>query len=476
MIDLFDPPAQPWRPKAYMKRAVRWLIERSAAALWLDPGLGKTSITLAAIKVLKKTGCLVGPALVVAPLRVCQQTWPDEIKKWKDFSDLTFTVLHGPKKEDLLHRRPRPDVYLINYEGLEWLACGRATEPDIDRWKRTAIELVVFDELSRMKSHSSRRFKVMKKIIHLAKWRWGLTGSPASNGLMDLFAQIFMLDLGKAFGPFITKFRSTYFVPGMDGFTWQLIDGAEEKIYKKVAPIALSMSAEDYLDLPPRFDAEIIVELPEIARKAYKELERELITELQSGAVTAANAAVASSKCRQVASGGVYSENKNGKQLTHHLHDAKTDALESLITELNGQQLMIAYEWHHDLERIERRFKGNVAVIRSGMKDTEVADIIRRWNAGKIVNLAGHPRSIGHGLNLQGSGCGHVCWYSTTWDLELYDQFIRRVLRQGTTAARIMVYHLIARGTLDRVVLEAVRGKNRSQRALFDAVKKLKRS
>ena len=482
MIDLFKPRPIAWQPKAYQKRAIKWLIERPSALLWLDPGLGKTSISLAAIKLLKSRRLLTGPVLIVGQPKVINEVWPVEAEKWKDFHDLTIRVLHGPDKEVEL-RRPA-DIYCVSYEGLAWLlgAAERTTPTgkkvwavNKERWAKLGFQLVVFDEITKLKNHDSKRFKLIKDVLPSFKWRWGLTGTPASNGLLGLFSQVYSVDVGKTFGPYVTKFRREYFLPDDSGFDFKLQDDGAERIYAAVSPLALSMSASEYLDLPPISYVDIRVTLPPRVRKIYDNMERVFIAELESGMITAPNSAVASARCRQLASGGAYSDAVNEKtgeleRVTHHVHDIKTDALEDLIDELNGQQLLIAYQWKHDLARIKARLGDKLHVIGGGTT-AETRRTIELWNSGSVTNLAGHPGAIGHGLNLQGSGCGHVCWYSPTWDLEHYEQLNRRVWRQGTTANRVIVYHIVAHDTLDDAVLSAIQGKHGSQQALFDAVR-----
>ena len=470
-----------WNPHVYQKRAVRWLIERDAALLWLDPGLGKTAITLAAIKILKKKKLLNGPALVVAPARVCDEVWRQEAEKWDDFDDLTVAVIHGPEKEMLL--RNSADVYVVSYEGLDWLlgttermsrGGKKIYSVNWDRWRSLGFDVLVMDEVSKVKNTRSKRFKLLKDVLRTFRWRWGLTGSPASNGLIDLFGQVYAVDLGRTFGPYITHFRNQYFVPAFDGFNWILKEDGERKIHAAVAPVALRMSSEEYLTLPPLVNVDTMVTLNPRAYKIYRELERDLIAEIEDGTVTAVNAAAASSKCRQVASGAVY----DAAGEVRNVHDAKIMALTDLLEELNGRPLLVAYQWHHDVDKIRTalaRGLGDRFAVLPAPSPRETSNTIRRWNAGQITLLVGHPASIGHGLNLQGGGCEHVCWYSLTWDLEHYQQLISRIWRQGTTADRVLVHHLIARNTLDEVVLQTIRGKDVSQRALFDAVRKIGR-
>lgn len=454
---------------------------------WLN-GLGKTSAALGAIKYLKTRG-IINKVLIIAPLRVCYRVWPAERDKWVDFHGLRVEVLHGRHKDVALERDA--DVYVINPEGLDWLlqtdkrggtSKRKAVAVDARRFARLGFDTLIIDELSKFKASNTYRFKAMKQVLPTFRRRWGLTGSPAPNGLLDLFGQCYMLDEGNALGRYITHYRAQFFYnPPGSPYEWRLMPGAEERIYERLAPLALRMAAEDYLELPELTQNIIHVDLPDDVMAAYGALEAALFTELNGNVVTAANTAVASGKCRQLASGGLYLDPadelapvfKRTKDWAH-AHNAKTDALEELVAELQGEPLLVAYDFKHDLERLRARFGRDVPVLGKGSAKQD-AVIEAAWNAGKLPLLLGHPQSIGHGLNLQGA-CKHVCWHTLTWDYELYDQFIRRVYRQGNKAGRVIVHHIIARDTIDEAVLAALRGKAKGQRALFDALKALQKS
>lgn len=478
-----------WNPHAYMRKAVKFLLEHACAALFLDPGLGKTSITLAAILLLIKRK-LISKVLIVAPLRVAGSTWPREIRKWTDFRGIRYVILHGPKKDQLLQEDA--DVYIINFEGLEWLldvtkrknSKGKTVvEVDVKRFKKLGFDTLVVDELSKLKNTQTVRFKALKLVLHTFGRRWGLTGSPAANGLLDLFGQTYVLDMGNALGQYITHYRMEYFVPNRDGYNWDLVEGSEERIYKALSPLVLRMSAEDYLDLPREIPNNIFVDLPPEARKVYDELEKDLIAALEAGEVVAANSAVASGKCRQVASGGVYLtpdvteliKKGRGQREWALLHHEKTDALVDLIEELQGAPILVAYDFAHDLERIREKLDADVPYIGGGVSLKRSRELEHQWNAGKLPYLFAHPASIAHGLNLQEAG-HHVGWYTLTWNYEEYDQFIKRVLRQGNTSDRVFVHHFLARDTIDEyAVLPALQRKRRGQNALFDGLKELQR-
>lgn len=491
--ELFKPSSKPWTPHAYQKKAVKFLLEHAASALFLDPGLGKTSITLAAIKLLKQKKVL-DKVLLIAPLRVCYSVWPKEVEKWKDFEHLKVVVLHGPNKEALL--KEDADVYVINPEGLDWLLqvkktkvvspkTGKVTtkvDVDLRRWKALGFDTLVIDELSKFKHTSTNRFKSLKLVLNTFRRRWGLTGSPASNGLMDLFGQCYILDQGRTLGPYITHYRMKYFNPSHDGFSWVLREGADEEIYARLAPLALRMAADDYLDMPTLIENNIRVDLPGDVLQVYSQLEDDLIAKLGDGVVVASNAAAASMKCRQVVNGGIYLDPDieklvkapKSKREWLNLHTEKVDALADLIEELQGSPLLVAYDFEHDLDRLRERLGKDVPYIGGGVTAKRSAELEKAWNAGELPVLLGHPQAMAHGLNLQEVG-HHVCWHSLTWDFELYDQFIRRVLRQGNKSKKVFVHHIIAKGTIDEVVLSALKSKRKGQNALFDALKKLRK-
>lgn len=486
--ELFKPSAKPWTPHAYQKKAVKFLLEHAAGALFLDPGLGKTSITLATIKMLKQKKVL-DKVLLIAPLRVCYSVWPKEVDKWSDFNGIKVVVLHGPNKDELL--KVEADVYVINPEGLEWLLQVKKTKTptgktkvdvDLRRWKVLGFDTLVVDELSKFKHTNTNRFKAIKLVLNTFRRRWGLTGSPASNGLLDLFGQCFILDQGRTLGPYISHYRMKYFVPSHDGFSWNIREGAEQEIYERLNPLALRMAADDYLDMPTLIENNIRVDLPEPVRVVYDQLEDDLIAKLNDKVVVASNAAAASMKCRQVANGGIYIDPEvesliklpKSKREWVNLHTEKVDALADLIEELQGSPILVAYDFEHDLDRLRERLGQDVPYIGGGVSAKRSAELEKAWNAGHLPVLLGHPQAMAHGLNLQEVG-HHVCWHSLTWDFELYDQFIRRVLRQGNKSKKVFVHHIMARGTVDEVVLAAVKSKRKGQNALFDALKKLRK-
>lgn len=452
-----------WAPKEYQKTAIQFLIERGGAGLFLDPGLGKTSIVLAAFKVLKAKG-IAKKMLVVAPRRPMYEVWPKEIQKWADFNDITYVVLHGSDKDDAIALDA--DVYVINPEGLQWLFAHPLFPKLIQ-----LLDILVVDELSKFKHTNTQRFKQIKPILPRFQRRWGLTGTPAANGLMDLFGECYMLDMGAALGRFITHFRATYFMQvGFGGYEYKPGPGSYDKIMEKIKPLAIYMQAEDYLDLPELVHLSVLVKLPPAARKVYKDMEDDFFAQLENDEITAVSASAVGIKCRQIANGAVYNVNHE----VSVVHDEKLDAFSALLEELNGAPALVLYEFNHDRDRILEKFPGT-PFIGGGQSDKKVAAYIMEFNAGKLPVLLAHPASAGHGLNLQ-QVANHVIWFGLPWDLELYDQALRRVYRQGNPNTHVFIHHIIAEKTLDEKVLKVLKQKDRVQRGLLAALKEERRA
>lgn len=452
----FSVSKQSWKPKPYQERAIRLLLSQAAGGLFLDPGLGKTSIVLAAFSILKKRG-FAGKMLIIAPLRPMYKVWPDEIQKWEEFSDLTYSILHGKEKERAL--AADVDIHIINPEGLPWLVR-----------KLPQYTVLCIDESSKFKDSSTKRFKLLKPLLQNFARRWILTGTPAPNGLEDLFGQLYILDLGRSLGRYITHFRNTYFTQNaFNAFQWVPRPSAWEEVVNLISPLVLQLSAEDHLQMPKLQSLVVSVYLPPDAQKIYKEVETEFLSLLEAGMIVAGNAAAAGTKCRQIANGAVYLPQQQGAKREYaEIHDEKLDALEGILAELNGAPAIIFYEYQHDLERIRARL-GDVPVLGSGLTGVALTSLVDRFNAGVIPVLLGHPASMGHGLNLQ-AVCRHVIWFGITWDLELYDQAIARVYRQGQKAESVLVYHIVAKRTKDEDVMLALEKKDRTQQDFLKAV------
>lgn len=485
--------AKPWKPHAYQRKAVKFLLEHAGAGLFLDPGLGKTSITLSALKILKAEE-VSGRSLVIAPLRICHSVWPVEAKKWTNFEDLKIEVLHGSKKEKLLQESDA-DIFCINPEGLEWLfgvtktkTRNGKTRVDIDRkrcdflFKKLNITDLVIDESTKFKRASSQRFKILRLVLQHFKRRWILTGTPAPNGMMDLFAQIFIIDLGRSFTPYITHFRKRFFnAVGFGGYTYVLRPGAEQEIYRIIKPLVLRLDAKDYLEVPEVLPNPVRITLPDEAMGIYREMEDELVVELDSGVFTAASGSAAMMKCEQIANGGLYNQRdellrqraRAGKEWTL-IHNAKDEAVQEIVDELNGQPVVIAYQFDHDLERLRAVFGKDVPYIGGGVSAKEGKRIEEEWNRGRIPVLLLQPQSAAHGLNLQNASdaeVGHVIWYSLTSDLELFDQLNKRIARQGSRHKRVIAHMLIARKTVDEAKERRLASKDKRQTALLDALR-----
>lgn len=434
------------------------MMAQGSVGLFLDPGLGKTSTCLMAFKILKEKG-LVSKALIIAPLRPVYKVWPDEVKKWADFADITYTVLHGGNKEAALAQDV--DLYIINPEGLAWLFEKGKKRPE---W-----EVLIVDESTKFKNSTTQRFRALKHFLPSFTRRWILTGTPVPNGLMDLFGQVYILDLGRSLGRFITHYRAQFFTPsGYGGYEWKPQPDAFQRIVEAISPLILQLSAEEYLVMPELVFRHVEITLPETTRKTYDELERSFIVALDSSTeLVALNAAAAGTKLRQIANGAVYTLSAQQRKF-EVLHDEKLDALQSLLEELNGHSVLILYEFEHDRDRILRRL-GDIPSL-SGASASKSARIIDGFNDGSVPILLGHPASMGHGLNLQGA-CHHIIWFGIPWNLEHYDQAIARVYRQGQSSDHVFVYHIIARDTKDGDVHRVLTKKDRNQQSLLHALK-----
>jgi SNF2 family DNA or RNA helicase len=422
--------------------------------LFLDMGLGKTLTTLTAIVDMLMLGEISGRILVIAPLEVALKVWPQEICKWDHTRHLTHSLVLGTPQERRAALRREADIHIVNRENVPWLirTCG----------KRWPFKTVIVDELSSFKSNQAQRFKALRAVRPRIERLIGLTGTPASNGLLDLWPQMYLLDQGERLGKYITAYRRQYFYPTQQNghvvYKWALREGAEEAIYSKISDIVISMRAKDHLELPPRTDNIITAELSASERAAYKKLEKDQIIEYEGETITAANAAVLAGKLLQMANGAVY----NTAEKWTEIHSAKTDALKNIVEEAQGQPLLVFYQYRHDLARIR------AALPEAEELDTRT-DCIERWNRGKIPVLLAHPASAGHGLNLQEGG--HIIvWFGLTWSLEQYAQANARLDRQGQTEP-VIVHHIITAGTIDERVLRVLRGKATLQEALMEAVK-----
>ena len=459
-----------WTPHDYQLEAAQFLIERRSAALYLDPGLGKTSVVFAVYKVLKQRR-MSGGVLVVGPLRPIRRVWPKERDKWKDFKDITVAVLHGKGK---FLAAKRHDFYCINYEGLDWLIKSKTLRVLL---KKGWITDLVMDEITKMKNTKSMRFRQLRPFLEQFERRYGLTGSPAANGLLGLFGQCYALDLGETLGDHFSHYRISYFTPIPEAHVWVPVAGGEELIFKKIAPLALRMKAEDYMKLPELVDHVVPIYLEDKVMAHYDMMDEELLAMIDNNLFTAANAGVASGKCRQICSGAVYKtqvdpitgEPTGGKREWTWLHDEKLEALKELKEELNGQQLMVVYEYKHELERFKKHFGADIPVM-AGAGARREAELEDSWNAGELDWLFCQPQSVGHGMNFQGSSAHHICMFTPMYNYELWDQIIRRLMRQGNDAQRLFLHTFAVPKTVDMVALATLKRRQRNQNDFFQAI------
>lgn len=442
-----------YKPHDYQAYATNFILDHPVAAVFLDMGLGKSVITLSAIFDLCLDSFSVSKVLVIAPLRVARDTWPAEIQKWDHLHGLSYSVAVGTELERKAALQQRVFLHIINRENVQWLVDESGLPFDYD--------MVVIDELSSFKSYQAKRFRSLLKVRPTVKRMVGLTGTPSSNGLMDLWAQFRLLDMGQRLGRFITHYRNSYFQPdkrnGQVVFSYKPLPGAEEAIYRQISDITISMKAVDHLDMPECVINEVKVALSEKEKKAYDTMKADMVLSLGNEEIDAGNAAALANKLSQMANGAVYSEDRHYIEL----HNRKLDALEDLIEASNGKPVLVAYWFKHDLERIMERF-----TVRGISTSKDIAD----WNAGKIPVAVIHPASAGHGLNLQAGGSTMI-WFGLTWSLELYQQANARLWRQGQNADTVVIHHIIAANTIDERIMSALRKKEKTQSALIDAVK-----
>ena len=447
-----------FKPHDYQKYATEFIESHPIAAVILQMGLGKTVCTLTAIEHLIYDTFEVSKVLIVAPLRVAKVTWSDEIDKWDHLSHLTYSVAVGSEKERLSALKKKADLYMINRENLQWLIEKSGLPFDYD--------MVVLDELSSFKSWQSKRFRAFMKVRPKVQRVVGLTGTPSSNGLMDLFAEFKCLDMGERLGRFITQYRNAFFIPDrMNGqvvYSYKPRPFSEEEIYRRIGDITISMKALDHLKMPELIENRYPVYMDDGEKQQYESMKKNLILPyLENEAITAANAAALSGKLCQMANGAVYSDEGS----VAHIHDRKLDALEDIIEAAQGP-ILLCYWFKHDLERITKKLdelKVEYARISSDGS-------IRMWNEGKFQVGLIHPASAGHGLNLQAGG-NHIVWFGLTWSLELLEQTNARLWRQGQRAETVVVQYLVTAGTIDERILDAISKKEKDQNALIDAVK-----
>jgi len=436
----------------YQTYATNFILNHPISAIFLECGLGKTVIALTAINELLYDSFDTKKVLVICPLRVGLNVWKQECDKWNHLKDLKCSIAIGSEKERKAAFMIKADIYIINRENVKWLVEDSSLPFDFDT--------VIIDELSSFKNHQAKRFRSLIKVRPKIKRIVGLTGTPASNGLIDLWAEFRLLDMGQRLGRFIGKYRDDYFVPDKRNqqviFSYKPKHGAEKAIYKKISDITISMKGSDYIKLPELVINEVIVNLSEKEMKIIDDMKKELVTKIKDDEITVANAAALSTKLLQMANGAVYDEAGS----VVNIHDRKLDALEDLIEAANGKPVLIAYWFKHDMRRITERF---------AVETLDDADSIKKWNNGEIPVAIIHPASAGHGLNLQAGG-STLIWFGLTWSLELYQQTNARLWRQGQKNS-VVIHHIISKNTIDERVMKALKNKDNTQAALIDAVK-----
>ena len=441
-----------YNPHEYQTYATNFILEHPIAAVLLEMGLGKSVITLTAIYELMLNRFEVQKVLVIAPLRVARDTWPAEIEKWEHLDGLTYSVAIGTEAERLAALKRPAHLYLINRENVDWLITKSGVPFDFD--------MVVIDELSSFKSHTAKRFKSLLKVRPTVKRMVGLTGTPSSNGLMDLWAEFRVLDMGQRLGRYITHYRNNFFVPDKRNqqmvFSYKPRPGAEDAIYRLISDITISMKSADFLKMPECIINEVPVSFSEKEWSVYQALKEDMVVDLKDEEIDAVNAAALSGKLLQMANGAVYKEEKK----VIHIHDRKLDALEDLIEGANGKPVLVAYWYNHDLQRIKNRFS---------VREIKTSQDIKDWNNGEIPVAVIHPASAGHGLNIQFGG-STIIWFGLTWSLELYQQTNARLWRQGQQST-VVIHHIITKDTIDEDVMKALRKKEKIQSALIDSVK-----
>lgn len=447
-----------YNPHDYQKYVIEYIEKHPVSAVFLDMGLGKTSITLTAINNLLLDYFAVHKVLVIAPLRVAKNTWSTEINKWDHLNDLKYSIVVGTPAERKNALKAAADIYIINRENIPWLTEYMGAAFDFD--------MVVIDELSSFKNYQAKRFKTLMRVRPSVKRIVGLTGTPSSNGLMDLFAEFKLLDMGERLGRFIGQYRNTYFMPdkrnGQVIFSYKPLPSAEDAIYRKISDITISMKAADHLKMPKLVTTDYEVTLSEKEQRKYKELKDNMVLQLSDDEITAANAASLSNKLCQMANGAIYDDDK----AVIHIHDRKLDALEDVIESMNGKPVLVAYWFKHDYDRIADRLK----TLSIPFEKLDTTGSIEKWNNGEIPVALIHPASAGHGLNLQDGGSALV-WFGLTWSLELYQQTNARLYRQGQNSDTVVIMHIAAKGTIDEQILKALKKKDSTQSALIDAVK-----
>lgn len=441
--------------KPYQKEAVRFGLSKDSAAFFIDPGMGKTAIVLTLLTLLKRKA-KIKKVLIIASINIIYETWPTEIGKWSQFKHFTYAILHG--KDKAANLKKDVDIYLINPEGQKWLA-----------EQKTAFDALVIDESSKYKNPGSKRFKMLRKMLPDFAYRYIMTGTPTPNSLMDLFSQVYIVDQGEALGKYLTHFRNRYFyLVNPRFYTYELKPGADSAIQRAIATCAYVLKNTKIAK--PVFNF-IKVSLDSKTQAIYESMEKKLFAEIEGEKVLAMSAASAYNKCCQMANGQMY---KADLEQVADLHTKKIDALLELIAELQGKPLLIGYKYKHDLKQLQSAIR-NLPFIGGGVPVARRKALISKWNQNRIKILAGQIGSISHGLNLQGSDCQDVCYFSLTDDLDAYEQFYRRVYGRHGSRSHIRVHHIITRNTVDVAILGRLRLKSKRQLSLLEALERYRK-
>lgn len=453
-----------WTPRSYQERAVRLGVSQACAGFLLRPGMGKTTISYAIIKILKSKG-LIKRTLVIAPLRVVYNVWPKQKNDWLEFADLRVHILHGKDRVKNL-RNLDGDIYCINPEGLEWL-----DKPELLAWIREHFDVLIVDESTKFKNTGTERFRRLKSFIKYFKRRYILTGTFTPNGLLDLFGQVYLLDEGAALGRYITQYKTKYFYPtDYMGYNLAPHPWALEEIAKKIEPLTLVLDREGNLEMPELLFNDIEVDLPPAAREQYQQMERHMLATLETELVVAANAAVATSKCRQIANGCLFTNAGDGTWTD--VHDAKIDALKDLVEQLSGESVLVVYEFKPDLEKLRKAFPN--AVLLTGGNATQDAKNISMFSSGFVQMGLGQFTSISLGIDGLQNKCRNVVMFGLTWNLQDYSQTIDRIWRQGQKADTVIVHRIIAKETVDSRVLQVLNDKDATQNNFLSLLKRMK--
>lgn len=468
-----------WKPRGYQLQGLKLALAQACLGLLMAPGLGKTSIVYMLHTILKSKG-FIKRTLVICPIRPAYRVWPHQKDKFQEFAHLKVNVLHGADKEAQLNDN-EADIYVVNPEGLPWLL--GATKDSKGKlivhkerlaWLKKYFDVLVVDESTKFKNPQTSRFKLLRQFVKFFKRRYILTGTPTPKGLMDLFGQIYILDEGASLGSYITHYRTQYFIPsGFGGYDWQPQPDAERRIAEKIAPLTYRVGAKGNIDLPEVLFDDIFVDLPPAARKIYNSMEDQLVAELEAGVVVAANAAVASSKCRQVANGGIYNEDG-----THaYVHDAKYEALADLIEQLQGEPLLVTYEFQFDAEAI-----GKIQVDGQGIRSISTGNAKRDdantvlFSQGKLAAVMGQPQSISLGIDGLQDNCFHIAMVGVTWKLQDYIQVIDRIKRSGNKSKHVIVHRIMARDTVDERVLGVLHQRDANQNSFMEVLQALRKA